>query len=382
MFFGKETGWAIDTPLSNADASFFGENAQDHAGWSVNSAGDVNGDGFDDILIGATGITVSVGQVGHSYLVLGKASGWAPGTILSESDASYVGEGATDEFGSSVASAGDINGDGLDDILIGAPLCDENYNNAGKTYVVFGKTTGWAMNVPAASTDATFIGENQDDECGSAIGSAGDINGDGFDDILIGAPENDDIGDGSGKTYLFLGNDSGLAGKTTLLNVDVSFMGETTSDKLGCSVTAAGDVNSDGFDDFLIGAYGVQSSSGKTYLILGKDNGWVMDTSIADVTYASFSGESDYDSSGISVASGDVNNDGARDIIISADHSDGNGTNAGQVYLILNEFSPWDYDTNRDGIISKQEALVAVVDFFAGQITKQQALEVIVLFFS
>ena len=142
--------------LSNAPASFRGESVSDASGCCAAMAGDVNGDGFDDILIGSPGNDDSGADAGQAYLILGKATGWSKNVDLSNADASFLGERANDNAGLSVAGAGDVNGDGFDDLLIGASQNDDGGSNAGQTYLVLGKATGWAMNTGLATANASF----------------------------------------------------------------------------------------------------------------------------------------------------------------------------------------------------------------------------------
>lgn len=115
-----------DTQIDGADASFWGEAAGDLAGFSIASGGDVNGDGFEDILIGASENKEIGNKAGQIYLVFGTASGWMPDSDLANAaGASFTGERYSHQAGFSVASAGDVNGDGFDDILIGAPYYDK-----------------------------------------------------------------------------------------------------------------------------------------------------------------------------------------------------------------------------------------------------------------
>ena len=109
-----------DRRLADSHASFWGEDAYDYAGYTVSGAGDVNGDGFDDLLIGAYVDDDSGVNAGQTYLILGKASGWAMDTDLSAADASFRGEDSSDYSGIALSGAGDVNGDGFDDIIIGA----------------------------------------------------------------------------------------------------------------------------------------------------------------------------------------------------------------------------------------------------------------------
>ena len=122
--------------LSTADASFLGESSEDYSGYSVARAGDINSDGHNDILIGAFGNNESGDDAGKTYLIYGMETGWSMDMSLSNADASFRGESANDRSSMSIAGAGDVNGDGYDDIIIGAYLNDESAENAGQTYLI------------------------------------------------------------------------------------------------------------------------------------------------------------------------------------------------------------------------------------------------------
>jgi hypothetical protein len=330
--------FAESTRLSKADASFWGETAADYAGQSVACAGDVNGDGYDDILVGAYGNDLGSRMSGQTYLIFGKDVDWAMDVDLSESDASFIGEDRDDNSGRSVACAGDVNGDGFDDILIGAYQNYEGGEWAGQTYLIFGKDSGWVMGMDLSTADASFVGEDVWDYSGWSVASAGDVNGDSYDDILIGAYWNHENQKWeAGQTYLIFGKISGWSMDTELSAVDASFLGEYNYDHCGWSVASAGDVNNDGYDDILIGARDNDDgggNAGKTYLIFGKAYGWTMDTDLADAD-VSFIGQV-LENSGCSVASaGDVNGDGYDDILIGARHNSEGGSNAGKSYLFF-----------------------------------------------
>ena len=338
LMLGKASGWTMDTDLSNADASFIGEDAQDSAGWSVSGVGDVNGDGYDDFLIDAPYNNGGGSSAGQTYLILGKTSGWSMNTDLSNADASFIGEDAGDNAGSYVSGAGDVNGDGYDDFLIGANEDEEGGKQAGQVYLILGKTSGWTMDTDLSQADASFIGEDAQDFAG-AVSGVGDVNGDDYDDFLIGANEDEEGGTRAGQAYLILGKVSGWSMDTDLSNADASFIGEDTSDWAGISVSRAGDVNGDGYDDFLIGAFGDEEGggdgAGQAYLIQGKASGWRMDTDLSAAD-ASFWGEDEGDYAGYSVSgAGDMNGDGYDDFLIGAYGNDEGGTDAGQAYLVL-----------------------------------------------
>jgi len=346
LFFGKRSGWGMDLNLSQADASFVGERAYDLSGISVAGTGDVNGDGLDDLLIGAPRNDEGTLNAGQTYLILGKNSGWELGMNLSGSNASFIGENVNDFSGVSIAGPGDVNGDGFNDILIAATGNDDGGGQAGKVYLIFGRAKGLKMDMNLSDADVSFIGEGVGNDAGSSVAGAGDLNGDGYADFLIGAPDNSESGIQCGKTYLILGKTVGWSKDTDLSNADGSFLGEGSQDSSGQEVAGAGDVNADGYDDILIGSpeYDSGNGAGQVYLIKGKATGWTngIDLSNSD---ASFKGERGSDKAGMSISGvGDVNADGYDDFMIGAPGNDEGGQQSGQAYLILGKKTGWSMD--------------------------------------
>ena len=289
------------TSLSQADASFFGEGTGDQSGSSLAIVGDVNGDGFDDLLIGAPHNDTTGASASEDNVALPGAGPLARFIRLARADASFTGERAGDQSGWSVAPAGDVNGDGRADFLIGAYLSDRRAPDAGQTYLILGRTGGWGMGVSLTRASASFLGQNIGDQSGWSVASAGDVNRDGLDDLLIGAHFNDGSALDAGKTYLVMGKTTGWGRDTLLFFADASFQGEAGSDRSGNAVASAGDVNGDGFADILIGAalsdeFG--TDAGQTYLILGKATGWARNTALSTAD-ASFIGEEQGDLSGV-----------------------------------------------------------------------------------
>jgi hypothetical protein len=264
----------MNTQLSNADASFINEDSEIVSYLESSGAGDINGDGFDDIIIGGWMNSEYQFRAGQTYLIFGRSSGWTLNMKLSNANASFVGENENDFSGHSISRAGDVNGDGYDDILIGAYSNVEGggdkdmYYAAGQTYLIFGKVDGWSLDINLSQADASFIGENYFDHSGR-VSCAGDVNGDGYDDFLISAYGGYKFSL-AGKTYLIFGASSGWSMDTNLSKVNVSFIGEGHFDYSGHSISGGGDVNGDGYDDIIIGAEGNGEGgkwAGQTYLI-------------------------------------------------------------------------------------------------------------------
>ncbi|MFA6475053.1 MAG: integrin alpha, partial [Patescibacteria group bacterium] len=317
--------------LSGA-VKFTGEKASDNAGFSVASAGDVDGDNIDDILIGAP-YSNSLLHTGAAYVIYGKPIHLTSANLSTA--VKFSGTLLNDNAGFSVAGAGDVDGDNIDDILIGSPY--NGFSDAGAAYLVYGQTSFTSSKLllstlVTASEAVKFTGASPDDSAGYSVASAGDVNNDGNDDILIGAPYNDDAGTDAGAAYLVYGQTS-FSGYT-LSSDAIEFTGETINDNAGFSVASAGDVNNDNYNDILIGAPLQYFTAGAVYFIYGQEAD--LSSASLSTSAAMFVGQESGDSAGNSVASaGDVNGDGYADILIGAPYalSDTTGADAGAAYL-------------------------------------------------
>lgn len=313
----------------------------DEAGSSLSTVGDFNGDGFDDILIGARGAQPNGNsRAGEAYLIYGRgnAATLSGAFDLSAADVTFNGLNVRDYTGT-VATAGDFNGDGLSDLLIGASGADPDGKlEAGSAYLVYGRSGGSTLTgtFDLAMADVTFNGASAFDGVGRVISSAGDVNGDGLDDLLFGAQSSGP--DEAGQTYLVYGRGDAetLSGAFDLANADVTFDGINFNDQAGESVASAGDFNGDGLGDILIGA-GQNGPDGTIYLIYGRSGDETLsgafDLATADVM---FNGTDLRNTSNFPLSSGDFNGDGLGDILIGAYLSgepgpDGEG---GQAHLI------------------------------------------------
>jgi hypothetical protein len=230
------------SPDNEPDLIFDGVAANNWFGTAIGGAGDVNHDGFDDLLIGSSGFG---NYTGRTYLYLGSVN---PDTVA---DAVYTGQNTGDQFGESVAGAGDVNGDGYNDFLIGSKA---HNSSAGRIAICFGA---------ASLTSVTMLfvnGSAANDQFGDTVASAGDVNHDGYDDILAGASG---AGSSTGSVTLFLG------GAAFDVTPDEILTGEGSAQFFGASVSAAGDLNHDGYGDFIVGAYGYSANTGRVYVYLG-----------------------------------------------------------------------------------------------------------------
>ena len=286
---------------TTANRTLTGAGVSYYFGVSVAGVGDVNRDGYGDVMIGADGYN---SYTGRAYLYLGSASG-----IGSLAKSTFAAPTTGIDFGYTLAGAGDVNGDGYDDVIIGAGY----YNSGtGRAYVYRGMSTGVTLAVAT-----TLTGEAVGDYFGDAVAGVGDVNGDGYDDVLVGAEGNES---GTGRAYLYLGSPTGLSSTVT-----TTLSGATMGDYFGISLAGAGDVNDDGHDDVIVGAYGYGASIGRAYVYHGTTGG------LSTTAATTITGETTSNYLGGSVAGvGDVNNDGCSDVAVGADYY---SAGRGRVYL-------------------------------------------------
>jgi hypothetical protein len=310
VYHGSKNGLSI-----LPDWTFESNQTAAYAGWSVAGAGDVNGDGYADLLVGAYGYDPGPLDFGAAFLFTGSAQGL--GSVPAWRGQSNQ---SSSEYGTVVACAGDVNGDGYADILVGAPYYDNGQVDEGAVFLYLGSASGPAV-VPAW----TFEVNQAQAHLGKFLAGVGDVNGDGYDDIALGAPDYTNGETNEGAVFVFYGSSTG-PGSAPSWHVE-------GNQNLGrfFVVAAAGDVNGDGYADLAVGAPlfdAGQVDEGRVFVYLGSSTGLA-------ASYA-WSSESDQMSAeyGYAVGSaGDVNADGYADLAIGARYYYAGDPTQGAVFL-------------------------------------------------
>jgi VCBS repeat-containing protein len=353
VVYGQTSNASFVTPPIGANGFLLVGNANNIlAGQSVGTAGDVNGDGLSDMIIAAPRAAAGGTQRGQMYVMYGQTADLSNATLVLTSIVangfSINGVSNSDRAGNSVYSAGDVNGDGYDDVIIGANLAEDVGTSRGEAYVVFGGASLAGTTVSLGTLDTslqgfTFRGNNNTDFVGFSVKSAGDINGDGYSDVIIGAPQRDSAGSNSGSAYVIFGSPL-LAGEVIYANAIASYgfqiNGGAPGDQAGYSVSSAGDFNADGRDDLIIGAPFADpggSNRGAAYILYGQEtfSPTISLNSLTGATGFRINGINNGDQAGISVSNlGDVNGDGFDDVVIGSNLADPAGSNSGQSYVV------------------------------------------------
>jgi VCBS repeat-containing protein len=351
VLFGKTTGFTSSFNVSslNGNNGFAINNISGST--FVQSAGDINGDGIEDLMIGARDAPFDGSSSGEVYVIFGKSGGFNSSLNISILDGTngfkIKGINAADQAGTSISPAGDINGDGIDDLVIGAPNADPKGSDSGQAYVIFGRNSRFSASLELSSLNGnngfTINGIEAGDRAGTSVSGVGDINGDGVDDLIVGAPGADPNRSGSGQSYVIFGKTGTFSPSLNLSSLDgvngFKLNGIITGDNSGDSVSGAGDINQDGIDDLIIGATGADpngNNSGQSYVVYGTSSGFGSSFDLFAVNGSNgfkINGIAANNQSGNLVNSaGDVNGDGIDDVII--------GSNAGESYVIYGNPAP------------------------------------------
>ena len=332
-----------DVAAGNGGFAINGQSASNGSGVEVSYVGDVNGDGYDDVLLGASTVN-GVTNIGRSYVVFGN-SGLVNVDLnaVASGIGGYVLNGVTtNDYTRSVSATGDLNGDGLADFMVGAYQADRTgSDNIGKTYVVYGKTSGTAVNASSLGTDG-FVINGLGEFTGLVVSNAGDVNGDGLADLLLDGTRYSPGTPGSnGRAYVVFGrsDNSTAIELSNVVNGSGGFtiFSPTASDFLSAGVSGAGDVNGDGLADLIVSASKVDPNlggdNGLSYVVFGKTN-----TSSVNVSaVAAGSGGFVINGPGYFVSNaGDVNGDGLADLLVGASRSSpAAGAEAGRSYVVF-----------------------------------------------
>jgi hypothetical protein len=342
---------AIDLSLEEAALTLFGAQTNDMV--KAVAAGDINDDGYQDVIVGAFGADGPEDtrpDCGEVYVIFGPANqGERIDVAEGQQDVTIFGADSGDSLGFAVA-ADDINGDGIDDILVGALLADGPGNqrpDSGDVYVIFGSPTlKTTIDIALEEQDLTLFGAGEGDRLGISLAS-GDANRDGTRDLLVGSfladgPENARYQ--GGEAYLIFGAPS-LSGARDMARgeYDLAVIGAEADDQLGYAL-AMGDLNSDGIDDLIVAAFradgpgNTREDGGEVYVIFGSPSlEGILDFASVSPSVTVMAADKN-DDLGSAVASGDVNGDGIDDLLIGAPGADGPDnarTGAGEAYVIF-----------------------------------------------
>jgi hypothetical protein len=340
--------WTGDSPVTAANHLSLGSGAGNGIAQSL-AGGDLNGDGQDDLIIGAAGFDASEMEMGAVYIIQGPLEE-SVGDV--ETQATFVIDGmsANAQLGSAL-SVGDFNTDGSQDLIIGAPGTHIPGLGmaAGEAYIFF---DGVASDCSSDDADVTISASATGQRFGARIATQGDLDGDGLNDVLISSPEDSTYDTDAGAVAVFLG-DTPLSGNLSVDDRDTQLAANDNNMMFGYALEYVGDVNGDGRDDVLIGSPGARANginTGAAYLFLGHATNFSTGASrFHSAANATYDGVAMRDEAGTAVTGlGDIDADGYDEFAISAPLNDDNATNSGAVYLMI--------DPERTGVHSVEDA--------------------------
>ena len=358
--------------ISDTQGNFTGELTNgDRFGWSVARLGDLDGDGVGDLAVGAIRDDDGGGGVGAN-----RGAVWVlflndDGTVKSHQKISSTEGGfgvlldPVDNFGWSTASLGDLDGDGVGDLAVGAWLDDDGGLNRGAVWVLFLNNDGTVKShQKISSTEGGFLGTLDDnDRFGNALASLGDLDGDGVGDLAVGALRDDDGGADHGALWvLFLNDDGTVKSHQKISNTEGGFFGTLDDfDRFGNSVTFLGDLDVDGVGDLAVGTFlddDGGTDRGAVWVLFLNDDGTVKLEQKISNTEGGFTGIlNDIDLFGAPVAFlGDLDGDGVGDLAVGATGDDDGGTDRGAAWVLF---------LNGDGTVNSHQKISDTPEGFA-----------------
>ena len=316
--------------LSSADRIYRGQEAGDYLGWSSANLGDIDGDGRGDFILGADGADNQGVSGGNAFVVKDIGSASEQPINIENVSTELWGEMAGEKVGNAVAGNGDFDGDGLMDVIVGAYDSQEGGDDSGKIYLASGsEIQSFGIQHLAHFAFASIGSEH--DRAGTSLGFAGDVNGDGLDDVLIGAP-NDSFEDRrTGRVYVLF---SGQSVPDYLHQASATIYGLFAGDHSGFAVSGAGDYDADGYSDIVIGAPSLYDNfhAGAAYVFSGEEINAGGSLQIEDGTYI-LSGSASGDRMGYALAHGDVTGNGNDDVLVGAPGGDSGERGVVHVFL-------------------------------------------------
>ncbi len=307
-------------PLATSPAWTTESNQADAGLGPVATAGDVNGDGYSDVIVGASSYDNGETDEGRVFVYLGSAAGLATSPAWT-AESNQAGAG----FGSRVATAGDVNGDGFSDVLVGASLYDHGQGNEGSVFVWYGSPTGLGSDGTPANADWSAESDQADAGFGISVGPLGDVNGDGYGDVAVGSWTYSNGQAAEGSVFVWYGSAAGLGSNGTPANADWLAESDQAGARLGYTVAPAGDVDGDGYADLMAGAIywdGGENDEGGAFVWHGGPSGLGANGTPANADWSAQSNQADALLGNSLSMMGDVNGDGYGDVIIAATGSD------------------------------------------------------------
>ena len=360
LFMDSDGRVDIDREISDSEGLFLGNLAnEDRFGSALAGIGDLDGDGFLDIAVGAPGDDDGSNDAGAVWILFMNAIGTVrihqkissrAGGFLRELD-----DG--DEFGSAVADIGDLDGDGIRDLAVGAMKDDDGSNDAGAVWILFMNQEGRvASSQKISDTRGGFQGDlDEGDNFGSSITSLGDLDEDGLNEIAVGATGDDDGGEDKGAVWILFMNEDGTVDSDRKISQNKgNFDGKLDDgDRFGSALASMGDLDEDGFTDLAVGADRDDDGGddrGAVWILFLEDNGDVRSQSKISSTESNFDGNlRNGDEFGSAIADiGDLDGDGIRDLAVGARNDDDGGVDRGAVWILFMDRTETETETENE----------------------------------